>query len=94
MVLLEAIALRVPVVARRVGGLTEVLADGCGRLVDSADPNHFASACVELLAHPEQRDGLVRAAYDRLSKEFSVQRTAEQVTALYRSLVYGHEAWG
>jgi glycosyltransferase involved in cell wall biosynthesis len=88
MVLLEAMQLGVPVVARAVGGIPEVLGEApCGKLVCSSSPSELAEACVAMLNEPE-RASLVEAARRRVSEHFSVARTAANAAELYRSLVH------
>ncbi|MGH9580521.1 MAG: glycosyltransferase, partial [Terriglobales bacterium] len=56
MILLEALCLRVNVVARSVGGIPEAMTDGVhGVLVDSADPVVLAEKCLQLRADPIRR---------------------------------------
>jgi len=53
-VLLEAMALGVPVVASDTGGIPEVVPDGeAGLLVHTADPNDFAAAILRILTNKE-----------------------------------------
>jgi L-malate glycosyltransferase len=90
MVLLEALYLGVPVVARRVGGIPEVLGDGLGGvLVDSGDPPQLAESCVRLLTNSGLRNQLARAGVSRVTDAFSAERTASEVTSLYLSLAAG-----
>jgi len=59
-VLAEAMAAGTPVVATRVGGLAEVVADGVtGRLVEPGQPDELAAAVLEVLARrrPSARAG-------------------------------------
>jgi L-malate glycosyltransferase len=70
---LEALACGVPVVASRVGGLPEVVADGeTGLLCPPGDVPGMAAAVLRLLAEPELRQRLARAA--RASVEAKWQR--------------------
>jgi glycosyltransferase involved in cell wall biosynthesis len=87
MVLLEALYLGVPVVARAVGGITDVILDGVtGILTDSSTPEPLAQACVDLLTDAERRERLSAAAVASVSEKFTADRNADQVAALYRAL--------
>ena len=86
-VLLEALQLGVPVVARRVGGIGEVIEDrGTGLLVDSADASALAEACVLLLRDAELRQRLREAGSLRVSEQYDSSKAAAAVAALYGSL--------
>jgi N-acetyl-alpha-D-glucosaminyl L-malate synthase BshA len=84
---LEAAACGLPVVAPRVGGLPEVVADGrTGILYAAGDDDAAARALVRLLsdrslAHRLGRDARARAA------RFSPVRVVPRYEALYRSLL-------
>lgn len=87
MVLLEALYLGVPVVARAVGGITDVILNGVtGILTDSSTPEPLAQACVDLLTDAERRERLSAAAVASVSEKFTADRNADQVAALYRAL--------
>jgi glycosyltransferase involved in cell wall biosynthesis len=62
----EALAMEVPVVATQEVGLPEVVHDGWGRLVAPRDPRALAAAIGDLLALPPER----RAAMGRAGREF------------------------
>jgi glycosyltransferase involved in cell wall biosynthesis len=80
-VLAEAMAVGTPVVATRVGGLAEVVADGVtGRLVEPGDPAALAAAVQEVLAH---RDGMSAAAREH-ARQFGADAYADRVEALIR----------
>jgi len=87
MVLLEALYLGIAVVARRVGGIPEVLEDRVsGLLVDSADPRMLAEACLRILKDSELRTRLAEAGCSRMASAFSAEQTADRVSVLYLSL--------
>jgi glycosyltransferase involved in cell wall biosynthesis len=87
MALLETLYLGVPVVARPVGGITEVIQDGLsGVCVRSAEPADLASACVSLLKDDSRRKSLAMAGAAVVAREFTARRSADQTAALYRSL--------
>jgi glycosyltransferase involved in cell wall biosynthesis len=67
LVLLEAMAAEVPIVASAVGGVPEVLESGrSGRLVPYGRVDAWTRALSELLEDRPQRQGLVRAGRDRV----------------------------
>jgi len=87
MALLETLYLGIPVVARPVGGIAEVIQDGIsGVWVPSAEPVDLASACISLLREESRRNSLARAGAEVIAKKFTSRLTALQTAALYYSL--------
>ena len=85
--ILEAMCFGCPSVARRVGGIPEVVADGkTGLLVDSADADTLARAVEGLIASPTKRRALGRAARQRADKSFSAAAIVARYEKLYGSL--------
>jgi glycosyltransferase involved in cell wall biosynthesis len=88
MVLLEALCLGVPVVARTVGGIPEVIQSSVnGILVDSSDPKLLAQACLLVLSNPINSEGLIEGGIRTVKGTYSAAQTAGQVAQLYFSLV-------
>lgn len=88
LVLLEAMALELPVVATAVGGVPEAVADGrTGRLVPFGEPGASAAATLALLANPTRAREMGRAARRRVKTEFSTDRMMVELEALYREVV-------
>ena len=88
--LLEAMAAGVPVVATAVGGIPEAIAaDREGLLVPFGHPGALADAVGPLLDDPSRRSRLVRAARERVARDFSVERMARELEALYAEVVRG-----
>jgi glycosyltransferase involved in cell wall biosynthesis len=87
---LAAMALDVPVVATRVGGIPEVLGSGAGVLVPAGKPADFAAAVHRVLAEPAYAADLKRAARREL-RRFTVGTMAEQVMQVYRSCAHSLE---
>jgi endonuclease/exonuclease/phosphatase family metal-dependent hydrolase/glycosyltransferase involved in cell wall biosynthesis len=90
MVLTEAMAAGVPVVAIDAPGAREVVQDGVnGRLLPSQHQRSFVAA-LDWVARraPRQRAELAQAARAR-ADEFSMPRTAERALRLYGSLIAG-----
>jgi glycogen(starch) synthase len=85
LVALEAALAARPVVAARVGGLPEVVADGeTGLLVAPSDAAALARAAGRLLADPSAAQRLGRAARSRAVQQFGAERHADAWDALYR----------
>lgn len=85
---IEAMAQRVPVVASASGGLVELIEDGVsGRLVPPGDARALARALEELARDPSARARYAEAAFARVTSTYHIDRTIEQVSAVYRALV-------
>ncbi|MBT8398450.1 MAG: glycosyltransferase [Gemmatimonadetes bacterium] len=87
-ILLQAGAAGVPVVASDVGGIPEVVVHGeSGLLVPPGDPEALASAVSALLDDPERAKTMGEAGRRRVRQEFSVQRMVEGNLDVYQELV-------
>jgi glycosyltransferase involved in cell wall biosynthesis len=86
-VLATALAFGKPAVVSDVGGLGEVAAAGAARLVPPGDPDALRSALIDLLADPQEREGLAWGALTAARGAYSWEAAAEQTLALYRDLV-------
>jgi L-malate glycosyltransferase len=86
---LDAMALGVPVVATRAGGIPEMLEGGAGVLVPSRDSDALAAAVVRLIGAPEERSLLATRARKAVEM-FSDRRMAEEVFRVYRSVTPAH----
>jgi len=86
-VLVEAMALGLPVVGTRVGGIADVILDGeCGLVVPPEDPGALAEALVELGLDVARRAKLGEGARPR-AEAFSTPVAAGAMRALYDALV-------
>lgn len=84
LVLLEAMAEGCPIVASRVGGIPEVVADGeSGILVPPDDPRALTEAIATLIRDPARRHALGRAGRRRFRDRFTAERMAEETAAVY-----------
>jgi glycosyltransferase involved in cell wall biosynthesis len=85
--LLQAMGSGLPVVATRVSGAREVIADGCnGRLVDPGDPEALARAILELYRQPEDRARLGAAARLTVRDHYSLKVMLTRLEQLYLEL--------
>jgi glycosyltransferase involved in cell wall biosynthesis len=86
--LIEGLAAGRPVVATRVGGTPDLLADGRhGLLVPPSDPSSLAQAIVSVLDHRDEALARSREGQRYVLARHSVDRLIEDVDGLYRELL-------
>ena len=85
-VLLEAMASGVPVVATSVGGVPDVVSDQEALLVPSEDPQRLARAIREVFEQPSRAARRARMAQGRLASDFGVDRWLERYSEIYRAV--------
>ena len=84
--LMEALALGIPVVATRAGGIPEAITDGTnGLLVEIGDSAALAAAWVELANDTERREVMGHQARSS-AVGFDASAATRSIEALYRSL--------
>lgn len=88
LVLPQALACGLPVVASRIGGITEVIEPSGGQpvgvLVSPDDVVELESAMRELLADADVRETLSRRARARAVEEYGLEAMVERTVAVYR----------
>ncbi len=88
MTLLEAMAMRLPVVASALDGIAEVVTDGRdGFLVPDHSQEFFAKRVTSLLVDAELARTIGAAAAQTISARFSVERMTSQVEAVYKKFL-------
>ena len=88
MSLIEAMATEVPVVASRVGGMTEVVAEGkTGLLVEANDVSALAEAILHLLSNLDLREAMGKAGRQRVVELFQWERVAESLLQQYQKCI-------
>lgn len=86
-VVLEAMAMEVPVVATRSGGMEAFARDGEDAvLVDPGSVEELVRGLSTLVESAERRESLARAARDRVVRELSFARRMERVVEVYDRL--------
>src|SRR3989449_747931 len=90
MALLEAMALRTPVVASAEGGVPEIVTHrATGLLVTPRDERALADACLELALNPNWAQTLGARARRVVEDEFSHERNGQALMEVYRSVTSG-----
>jgi 1,2-diacylglycerol 3-alpha-glucosyltransferase len=90
MVMLQAMASGVPVVAADTRALPEFVTPANGVLVDPHDVTRLTQALADLLASPAQRRQL-GAAGRQFAERYRVETITDEWEALYRSVLQGSE---
>jgi glycosyltransferase involved in cell wall biosynthesis len=82
-VLMEAMAAGVPVVASRTSGTPELVEDGVtGLLVEPGRPEQVAQALARIAGDPELRRRLARAARERVEAEYDLRANVRRLRDL------------
>jgi colanic acid/amylovoran biosynthesis glycosyltransferase len=86
-VLMEAMATGLPVVASAVMGVPELVEDGrTGLLVPPARPDLLARALEHLAGAPELRRRMGTAGRKKVATEFTIERSADRLAEMYARL--------
>lgn len=87
-VALEAMSMGKPVIASRIGGLTDVVKDGeTGYLIAPGDSAALAQTIQRLLDNPSLRDRMGRGALQR-SRDFRASVVVPRIEAVYQRLTH------
>jgi N-acetyl-alpha-D-glucosaminyl L-malate synthase BshA len=88
LVALEAMASEVPVIATRVGGLSEVVDDGSdGFLFDVGDIDSMAEAATSLLGDRELRQKMGKSGRDHAQRDFCHEKIVKRYADLYEKTI-------
>ena len=87
LVLLESLALGVPVVSTAVLGTKEVLRNAAGAIAVAENVTEFTSAVVEVLTQPALRAALANAGRQFVAQNWSSLEMAKRLAQLYDEIV-------
>lgn len=88
MVLLEAMAAEIPIVATRVGGIPQVLGEGCGGdLVEAGNKNALQNAMASILKDPRLAQERSVWSVRRVRQRYSSRAMAFKYTQVYQKFV-------
>ncbi|MEL7157400.1 MAG: glycosyltransferase [Actinomycetota bacterium] len=85
-VLAEAVALGVPVIASRLGGIADHLGPESGWLVEPGDPEALAAALTQAHGCPLERETRATMARKLVSPDLTLDGTAEAYARIYTNL--------
>ncbi|MBI3999788.1 MAG: GT4 family glycosyltransferase PelF [Candidatus Omnitrophica bacterium] len=86
--ILEAMALKKPVVATSVGGVPEIVVDEkTGLLVPPNDVLRLSQSILRLLRNPGEAMELGEEGYEYVKQKFSEKKMMEQILAIYEQVI-------
>ncbi len=81
---MEAMALKKPIIATNVGGILELIQDNkTGLLVPSANPVALADAIERLLNNPQMIPEMGRNAKEFIEKNYTIEKMVDSIESLY-----------
>ncbi|MEL7105726.1 MAG: glycosyltransferase [Pseudomonadota bacterium] len=85
-VLMEAMAARLPVITTRIAGIPELVEDGvAGRLVPPGNLDALVAAIKDLLADPAAAKAMGAAGRAKVEAEFDISKEAAKIAAMFTS---------
>lgn len=82
--IMEAMALKLPIVATQVAGIPEAVTDSeTGYLVEAGNPDHLAEAILRLLAQPDKSKQMGEAGYGRYLELFQAKNSVKNLVENY-----------
>jgi glycosyltransferase involved in cell wall biosynthesis len=95
MVLLEAMASKLPIIASNVGAIPTVIKNGSsGLLVEPGDTESLKKSLLYLLENPEKAKKLGQKANQTVNENFSSSKMADEYTNIYNKLSIAAQACG
>jgi L-malate glycosyltransferase len=90
--ILEALTLKVPVIAHNIGGIPEVLDGGrCGWLVDCHSPEGYANALTSVLSSKEEKNMKTAAGLINVRKYFASDVSIQKYEHVYIEQLSKHK---
>jgi glycosyltransferase involved in cell wall biosynthesis len=85
----EAMACGLPTIATTAGALPEIIGENgrTGLLIPPRDPYAIANAIKRLLADPDLRKRMGRAARERIINHFTWDEAAKKLEAVYQKVI-------
>ena len=83
----EAMAMGKPVIVANRGMLPELVEDGISGLLVNDTADELARVALRLLHHPEVREALGKAAYQKAHQNFQLDRQVEAVERFYQEMM-------
>ncbi|BAZ43951.1 group 1 glycosyl transferase [Chondrocystis sp. NIES-4102] len=87
MSLVEGMATQTPVIATKIGGMTEIVDDQVnGLLTDPGDPQALAAAMLKIVDNPQFALGMGKAGREKVLQSYSWEQIAENLNSHYAAI--------
>jgi len=91
MTALEAMSMKVPVIATKVGGLPEVVVDGeTGLLIPPGDVDALCRSIKNLVKHPDMRLKMGKAGRERVLERFTIEENVRKTEDIFLNVLKGN----
>lgn len=81
--LMEAMAYSIPVISTNTGGISELLSNGPGIMVEEKNPKQLAIAIEKLITNKSLRGKIGKQGCERVRKEFNIQKNTEKLLKIF-----------
>jgi glycosyltransferase involved in cell wall biosynthesis len=85
-ILIEAMAMKTPIVSTRVGGIPEVVSEDCSILVPTASPAELAMAIETILTHTEMAQRMGEAGRQRVLECFTLAHCINSLEQVFQEI--------
>ncbi len=86
--LLEAMAMKKPVIVTPTDGCKELIKHGeNGLVVNFKSPDEMANACLQYISEPSLMEKCVNAAFEMVDERFNAQRVSDTVSDIYQNIL-------
>jgi glycosyltransferase involved in cell wall biosynthesis len=90
MVVVEALSFGLPIIASRIGGLTEMVLDGCsGMLFEPGNPSALLDALRAFTSDTGRVEAMRKASRGQFDRHYTEQKNYEILIEIYRELLNG-----
>jgi len=87
-VLLEAMACKLPVIASNIGGIPDIVNDGeTGLLVPEKDTIGMSQSIIKLIENEDLRENLTFKGYNMVKEYFSWEKIAKDYIDIYKKVL-------
>jgi colanic acid/amylovoran biosynthesis glycosyltransferase len=87
-VLMEAIAMGVPVISSRISGIPELIEDGISGLLTNEDDSELLSTAItKILTDDKLQDKIIRNALNKVKRDFELSNTTAHLSNLFREAI-------